>query len=290
MNTSKISLKHFFIFFVVIIILLLTAGCIINSETIDNVDNNRYAAKADFYYQTSAYSFDKFVLKGINGTVEISTIANLDTITIEGERIVESESITDAEEHLQYLLVDISHNLNFILVETVQPSNSNGRNYKVNYRILIPQDWDIDIEQINGNVDVTGLNGDIRVVVTNGNISISSCQGNVHTIITNGNSSFSDITGCIYSSIVNGNSTGHIALSDSGTCQQTTVNGNLILSIPRSTSAQFSAKTSNGLVTVNNLPLNNAQVTNKSVSGVLGSGEGVVTIEAVNGLITVNGY
>jgi DUF4097 and DUF4098 domain-containing protein YvlB len=68
------------------------------------------------------------------------------------------------------------------------------------------------------------------------------------------------------------------------------VNGNLILAIPQTTSAQFSAKTSNGLVNVNNLPLNNAQITSRSVTGILGSGEGTINIEAVNGTVTVSGY
>jgi hypothetical protein len=278
------------ILILILVIGLIYNGCIINTETIDNAGNNQYAAKEDFFVQLSTYSFDKFSLDAINGTVEISTGTNLDSITIQGERIVESESIADAEEHLQYLNVDISQTSNIILVKTIQPSQSNGRNYIVNYRIEIPNDWEVDVEQINGNVDLSGIRGNIRTVVTNGNISVSSCEGNIHTTITNGNSSFSDITGCIWSSIVNGNSTGHITLADSGTCQQSVVNGNLILAIPRFTSAQFSAKTSSGLVNVNNLPLNNAQITTKSVTGTLGTGDGIVNIEAVNGSITVNGF
>jgi DUF4097 and DUF4098 domain-containing protein YvlB len=160
----------------------------------------------------------------------------------------------------------------------------------VNYKVTIPDNWNAHIEQLNGNVALSGITGDIRVILTNGNISMNNCQGDIQTTLTNGNTTFSDITGNLWNSIVNGNSTGQIAIPDSGVCQQTIVNGNILLSIPQTTSARFSAKTTSGLVNVSNLPLNNAQITNLSVTGTMGSGSGNVTLEIVNGGINVSGY
>ena len=62
------------------------------------------------------------------------------------------------------------------------------------------------------------------------------------------------------------------------------------LSIPQTTSAQFSATLATGSITLTNLILSNDTVTPGSRSGTLGSGDGTIDLDVVNGTIVVRGF
>jgi DUF4097 and DUF4098 domain-containing protein YvlB len=127
-------------------------------------------------------------------------------------------------------------------------------------------------EHVNGNVWADSLSG---------NTVISSVNGNVYT---------SEIEGDLDVDLVNGEVSSTVFLPTNGLCRLTTVNGRIDLSIPQFTSADFSANVTNGLIELNNISLSQSNTTSRSVSGQMGSGNGLIDLQTVNGNIVVSGF
>jgi hypothetical protein len=66
-------------------------------------------------------------------------------------------------------------------------------------------------------------------------------------------------------------------------------NGSLFLSVQEDVSGQFGAKVGNGTIKVSGLDLQDVVSTPHQVSGVLGSGQGLIELSAGNGEIRVQG-
>ena len=81
-----------------------------------------------------------------------------------------------------------------------------------------------------------------------------------------------------------------VTLPPSGFIDITIGNGNADLFIPVNTSATFSAVVGNGSIDLANLELQNLVTTNKTVMGVLGEGNGAITLRAGNGRINASGF
>ena len=69
------------------------------------VNNNDFSAEADFAYEQEIGELTELDLNGINGEVEITGISDLETITVSGIRKVESDSQSDADDHLEDIQV-----------------------------------------------------------------------------------------------------------------------------------------------------------------------------------------
>lgn len=248
---------------------LLTA-CTIYTPPDDHVINTNHSAIEEFSYTLSAGSQDKLYLENVNGSVCVKgTSGNL--IKVSGARIVESDSKTDASEHLDQLQVVITTHETHILVETRQPDDSEGRNYRVDYEISLPQNWNVSVNNLNGIVCTDSLSGETWINLLNGNIFIEHAEGNVYTQLTNGNIEAT------------------VTLPVEGICDMRTVNGNVVLNIPRSTDAEMSASITNGNIVVEDISVSYLSQSRYQVNGVLGDGSGTIRLNTINGSILVRG-
>jgi hypothetical protein len=66
------------------------------------------------------------------------------------------------------------------------PDRQRRESWGVSYRILTPRATDLDIETVNGGVDVTDVKGDIRFSATNGGVRLTRVAGDVRGHTTNG--------------------------------------------------------------------------------------------------------
>ena len=89
--------------------------------------------------------------------------------------------------------------------------------------------------------------------------------------------------------MTNGNIDAGMSLPLNERIDLATVNGNVNLTIPTSTSAQFSASVTFGTVRVSNLNLKGGTSTTQAKSGTLGDGEGTIALRSSIGDITVTG-
>jgi len=280
------------LFTVFVITLTLNVSCILDAfdDEGDNVSNLDYEAKESFTYQIPDIGFLALQVEAINGNIGVKAISQLDTILIRGERIVKSESLEDAQEQLQNLQVVIDQSTNLLIIRTEQPKQTNGRSFQVNYGIEIPAEWPQKLVQVNGNITSELSLGNVNITGTNGNIFVKDCISTVETVLANGNINILDVFGSVHASLTNGNIITKMSLSDGGVCNLENVNGIVQLAIPTTTSATFSASTVNGLVSISNLDLNNSQISQRHISGILGDGKGTIVLQTTNGNVSTSGY
>ena len=254
-------------------LVILTAGCdaVDAISGLTDVDNTDFAASENFAFAIEVTSQTRFQLDGINGDVRVTGDPDATTISVAGERVVRSSSTADAREHLGQLRVEVSEGSAETAVRTLQPEDTRGRNYVVNYVVTLPSHLIGAIGNVNGNVFVTGFDNDVAVGSVNGNINVTGVTGQLSVGLVNGNIN-ADVTPPLG---------GRVALGS--------VNGNITLGIPTDISARFDASWVNGGISFQNVTLQNPVLTQTSATGIFGQGDGTIEMGVTNGQLTVSG-
>jgi len=238
----------------------------------DDVDNTDFIASEDFSFEVAVVNHTQFRLEGINGEVTINGDPSAESVIIEGVRKVGSESMEDALEHLDKLEVQLQDLADEVFVKTVQPNETHGRNYTVDYSVTLPQDLLLGIVNVNGIVSIESIENHILVANVNGQIILNEINAEANVSLVNG------LVNC------------EIELPLNGVLIMNNTNGVIDLEIPENTSAQFSANLVNGNFYISGLDFQNEIITSTSFQGTLGEGNGVISINNVNGNIVVSGY
>ncbi|GMV05604.1 MAG: hypothetical protein AMXMBFR53_18810 [Gemmatimonadota bacterium] len=115
-------------------------------------------------------------------------------------------------------------------LEADGPETGRRESWGVSYEIRVPARTDLDIETVNGGIDVDGVSGDIRFDAVNGGVHLTAVSGDVRGSTRNGGL--------------------HIELDgDTWTgagLDARTTNGGVTLRIPRGYSAELETGTVNG--------------------------------------------
>ncbi len=256
--------------FVLLSLIAFTACGIFDPD--DKVDNTNFYAAESFSFEIAVKNQTRLNLGAIDGPVNVSGMRNAATALIWGERRIESESFADARAHLKELEAHVTDRQDEISVQTLQPNNTHGRNYKVTYHLRIPNTWKLSVGQVNGSLMIDSLYNDVSVKIANGSMLLTG------------------IFGSFIAELSNGQLTGDLHLPLQGTCKITTINGRILLIIPKSTTAEFSASVTNGNIGLSNLSLQDPMSTPNSLRGKIGDGQGTISLATINGNIIVSGF
>jgi predicted RNA-binding protein len=238
------------------------------------VGNQNFLAEVSLNIDLDATARTTFRVEGINGNIDVVGVAGTETFMIRGERQVWSESVADAQDYLDRLEVVITELGNEILIRTVQPSNTGGRNLVVNYQLSVPARLIARLVNLNGNVTARLMDDDVTVNNTNGNVTLDDILGDQNVMLVNGNVESQTPV-----------------LAQGGVIDLETVNGNVVLDIPQNTSAQFTANLVNGTISVSGLLFQGpVSSTPTSLTGTLGGGQGIIDLRTVNGNIQASGF
>ncbi len=230
------------------------------------VTDNPFEVLVDVTTQTNLQ------LEAINGSITVTGEAGRSTVLVAGIREVQADNLEEAEAGLELLDVVVSELQDAIRVRTIQPEEPDGRSYIVNYEITVPDDLVVVITNANGVIEVSSINNTVDIVNANGDIVLE------------------DIFGSTLVELGNGGVEAEVALPAGGMITIAVGNGGIGLSLPLSTSAEFSASVGNGSIVVLDLDLQNMTTTTGSVTGILGGGDGLITLAVGNGGITVIGF
>jgi len=262
-------MKGSFSKFVLIVIVTLSITGLNCSDPIRSTD---YSATASFSFEENIQNQSRVVLEGITGSVHITGVDGATSVKITGERTVESESTQDANEHLQELEVRVQNFTNEISITTIQPNDSGGRNYTVDYIVTIPRTLAVVVSLVTGGVTVNSINN---------SVSISNVTGTVTLDDISGNTSVSLVTGLIDC---------EATLPLNGLIVLSTVTGTVRLDIPQTTSAQFSSSIVTGSINVSGIELLSIESTPRTLRGTFGSGQGTISLSTVTGDVIVRGF
>lgn len=277
-----------FIVICIIAALLGTLSMACDEGSVTLGDNPHTASEA-FSYSVEIGSQTRLEMDAISGSIEIEGMPDLDSVTLRGERIVRStKSEADAAEYLEKLVVEVADKGSSIMVKTTEPTGSHsGRDFSVEYRVQVPADWHIVVDQINGSVNVSSISQSVSVDVVNGEVAIESSSADIEVDVTNGRLRLTGIYGNVDAATNNGSIESRVQLPPAGECKLETKNGRIDLAIPESTSAEFRAEVTNGGIDVSGLTIEDQDSSSRRIVGTLGEGDGIIELRTVNGQISV---
>jgi Toastrack DUF4097 len=142
--------------------------------------------------------------------------------------------------------------------------------YGVNYRLHVPHRLAVELHSMNGGIDISHLEGDIRFETTNGGVQLNDLAGKVQGQTVNGGLQIT----------LTGNSWQGEGL------QAETTNGGVELNVPEDYNAHLEAGTVNGGISVDFPVTIQGQIKNH-VSTDIGSGGSLIHAETTNGGIQI---
>jgi hypothetical protein len=252
-------------------------------------DADHEAAQA-FRFAVPAGTGAVLALEGITGSVEIDGVAGLDSVVIAGKRRVRAESTAEAEAHLDELQVAVTPADARLEVRTMQPADTHGRQYIVDYEIRVPSAWEVSAANVTGNIAAASCANGLALRCTTGRLSVHQAVGEVEVDLVTGDIELEDIRGDLDVTSVTGNVAAKVYLPDSGHCDIRLVTGSIALAIPATTSARLTASVVTGSIATTDLSLAEASVGTRLVTGILGSGNGRIALNVTTGRISVDGF
>jgi hypothetical protein len=180
---------------------------------------------------------------------------------------VRGESLADAQALAREVTVETGSRE----VHSTGPHNLVGhRNWSVSYDVWAPAATDLRLRTTNGGLNVEGINGVVDIETTNGGIDLKGVAGDVRAETTNGG-----ITIALAGSTWNG----------AGIRAETT-NGGIRLIVPEGFSAMLEAETTNGGIDVD-FPVTIQGRLGKDLHAKLGDGGPIIHLETTNGGVSI---
>jgi hypothetical protein len=274
---------------VLLFLLFLLTACDLATDLTGVRDIDHFTS-AEFAYAEPVTGPAIFRLIGINGSIEITGVPGLDTLKVWGIRQVGSDTQEDADSHLPQLEVRFSRFISSLQVETIQPGDTEGRSFTVEYHCLVPSDWEIRVTNINGGIAISAFESGVTVGNINGDLDLEDLNGSFDIALINGGIRLDSVEGEGDLVVTNGSITGQVALSADGDLLASTVNGIIALAVPDTVGAELTVTVVNGTISVTGLPLTMLSSSATHLNAQIGDGSGRITLAAVNGTIALTGY
>jgi hypothetical protein len=147
--------------------------------------------------------------------------------------------------------------------------NVQNNDVSVRFTVRVPAGVTFVGKTVNGEVEATRLNGDVALTTVNGSVAFSTTGGG-------------------RASTVNGSIRGLMGRADwSNTLEMSTVNGSITLTLPPDLNTDVRATTVNGDIS-SDFPITiTGRVSRRKLEGTIGGGGRVLSLDSVNGSITL---
>ena len=179
----------------------------------------------------------------------------------------------DLDKPIENIRINIIENADEILVQTELLDNNSGfslsfkDNKEVDYLIFVPARFDVNVENVHGNIEITDIEGEINVHLVNGQIDLLNP------------------TGIVNAELINGNIMAEVR-STKG-MKVNSVNGKVKMRLSEALNVKVIADITNGKVVTDDLEFINTYDEKDHFTGKLGTGEYEIRLESINGKITL---
>jgi hypothetical protein len=235
------------------------------------------AAQEVFEWDGSVAPGQTVEIKGINGNVEVDAspggVVEL-TALKKGRRDDPSEVRIEVVEHSGGVTICAIYPDRGGRRNVCEPGDgghlsAEKNDVSVDFSVAVPSGVELVAKTVNGNIEAKGLDADATAKTVNGNVEVAA-QGVVRASTVNGN---------IDASMGRADWDDDIAFK--------TVNGNVTVDLPSNTSAEVSIKTQNGSISTGFPITISGKWGGKSARGTIGGGGRDLSIETVNGSVTL---
>ncbi len=204
-----------------------------------------------------------FRLHNVNGGVRLSTWDK-------AEVQIDVEKKASSDEALKRIEIRVSDGRDYVDVSTHTPHGFFG-GHMVEYEIRVPRDVRVEVETVNGRIDLGGPLADTRAKTVNGSVEVAGVHGQVQAEAVNGRIEVESAS---------------VAAADR--YRLSTTNGTVELRLPRQVAGSFEASAVNGTISTD-LPLRvEGRFGPKRLSGQVGSGGGRYELHTVNGTVAIH--
>jgi len=225
----------------------------------------------------------KVSIENVNGNIEIVGWEK-DSVDMEIEITVQHSSHKRAEEFLKEVELLFDNSRDHVSVEVDYPGHGSGGllswlfgfgdpTVEVRFVVKVPQQSNLAIQTVNGEIAVENIKGDIDCKTTNGGIDVGNVEGKVSSKTVNGGIA--------------------VELNKVGQFDEMnfrTVNGGIHLSLPGDVKANLEASTVNGGID-SEMPLEiSGKISRSSMKGKINGGGGLLILKTVNGGITIQSF
>ncbi|MCM2316868.1 MAG: DUF4097 family beta strand repeat-containing protein [Thermoanaerobaculia bacterium] len=212
-----------------------------------------------------------------NGSVTVKSWDRPE-IRVEAEKTAEGNSDAAAAA-MKEIRIDVRDEGGTLRIRTVMPKRNGGGfldwlagtnvNANVRYTVTVPRKTNLDLETVNGRIEVREVEGVMDLETTNGKIEIAKSSGRVNAETTNG---------------------GIIAQLDAvsaGQMELETTNGSVQLEVPNAFRANLDAATTNGSIK-SDFPITvQGSMSKTRLNGSLNGGGEQLRIRTTNGSIKI---
>lgn len=249
--------------------LLLSTAVVANASKLEETFDKTYDMKPG----------SQLALENTNGRVTISG-SNDSRVHIHALKQVESMHGTAATNAMRDLRIEVVPSSSGLKIMTHYPKSSDGGffdwlsgnnvNVNVTYEISIPTSMNLDIDTVNGRIEVSNVAGDMKLETTNGRIEVARCRGSIAAETTNG-----------------GIKAELLQITSGRTIRLGTTNGHITLTVPTSIAATIDAETTNGSINTELPVTTSSKVHRNSLRGTVNGGGPQLKLRTTNGGIDI---
>jgi hypothetical protein len=229
-------------------------------------------------------------LSNVNGGVTFEAW-DRGEVRIEAEKQVRAGNDETARKVMAQIKIEVTPGPAGLRIDTRVPSHENGLfdgllgqgvSAGVSYKVHVPRQVSVDVEDSNGAVQLTGTRGNAHLQTSNGGVTVHQVEGTLRLKSTNGGIGVAGSAGTLTAETTNGGIQAELTRLAAGDLRLETSNGGVTLRLPRGARFSVDAETSNGSI-ASDFQVPGEKQGRHSLKGDVNGGGGKLYIRTSNG-------
>jgi hypothetical protein len=232
----------------------------------------REQATAEWTKSYTVAAGGRLEIDNVNGRIDVQGWDGA-TVDVRAERLGKGSTPDEAKRMLDRIQIAEEVSASQVRLQTKVTTTTSwfGGGTEVRYFVKVPAGVEVDVETVNGGIEVTGVRGRVTAETTNGGVTARRIAGAIDASTTNGGVDVDVET-----------------VAEPGIDLECT-NGGISLRLPRDAKATLAARITNGGIHADNLPIElDGEATRRRLQGRLNGGGPRIDLAGTNGGIRIS--
>lgn len=232
----------------------------------------REQATAEWTKSYTVAAGGRLEIDNVNGRIDVQGWDGA-TVDVRAERLGKGSTTDEAKRMLDRIQIAEEVSASHVKLQTKVTTTTSwlGGGTEVRYFVKVPGGVEVDVETVNGAIEITGVRGRVTAETTNGGVTARRIAGAIDASTTNGGVDVDVET-----------------VAEPGIDLECT-NGGISLRLPRDAKATLAARITNGGIHADNLPIElDGEATRRRLQGRLNGGGPRIDLAGTNGGIRIS--